>query len=161
MYADLTFGNWLQRKRKALDLTQAELAQRVGYARVTIHKIETDEFRPSRQMAERLAGELTIALAERPAFLTVCAGGFPRQPLRDPATRSVLFRVVGRTRIRQCRLAQGDWQLAGGPLNQAALEQLRDSFDTLQLLDAVDAVDAIRYRLCEPDQVRDDLLNTA
>ena len=50
-------------------------------------------------------------------------------------------------------------QLAGGPLNQAALEQLRDSFDTYRLLDAVDAVDAIRYRVCEPDQVRDDLLH--
>jgi hypothetical protein len=50
-------------------------------------------------------------------------------------------------------------QLAGGPLNQPALEQLRDSFDTYRLLDAVDAVDAIRYRLCEPDQVRDDLLH--
>ena len=48
-------------------------------------------------------------------------------------------------------------QLAGGPLNQAVLEQLRESFDTYRLLDAVDAVDAIRYRLCEPDQVRDDL----
>jgi hypothetical protein len=50
-------------------------------------------------------------------------------------------------------------QLAGGPLNQAALEELRDSFDTYRLLDAVDAVDAIRYRLCEPDRVRDDLLH--
>jgi hypothetical protein len=50
-------------------------------------------------------------------------------------------------------------QLAGGPLNQAALEQLRDTFDTYRLLDAVDAVDAIRYRVCEPDQVRDDLLH--
>jgi hypothetical protein len=49
-------------------------------------------------------------------------------------------------------------QLAGGPLNQAALEHLRDSFDTYRLLDAVDAVDAIRSRVCEPDQVRDDLL---
>ncbi|MDP9222397.1 MAG: hypothetical protein M3069_29740 [Chloroflexota bacterium] len=43
-------------------------------------------------------------------------------------------------------------QLAGGPLNQPALEQLHDSFDTYQLLDAVDAVDAIRYRLCKPDR---------
>ena len=50
-------------------------------------------------------------------------------------------------------------QLAGGPLNQSALELLRDSFDTYRLLDAMDAVDAIRYRLCEPDQVRDDLLH--
>ncbi len=30
---DLSFGRWVQRRRKALDLTQAELAQRVGYAR--------------------------------------------------------------------------------------------------------------------------------
>jgi hypothetical protein len=47
-------------------------------------------------------------------------------------------------------------QLAGGPLNRAALEQLRDRCDTYRLLDAVDAVDAIRYPVCEPDQVRDD-----
>jgi len=50
-------------------------------------------------------------------------------------------------------------QLAGGPLNPTAMEQLRDAFDTYRLLDAVDVVDAIRYRLCEPDQVRDDLLH--
>jgi hypothetical protein len=49
--------------------------------------------------------------------------------------------------------------LAGGPLNHAALEELRDSFGTDRPLDAVDAVDAIRYRLCEPDQVRDDILH--
>ena len=36
-------------------------------------------------------------------------------------------------------------QLAGGPLNQAALEQLRESFDTYRLLDAVDAVDAMPF----------------
>src|SRR5438132_104970 len=69
MYADLSFGNWLKRRRKALDLTQAELAQRVEYARVTIHKIETDALRPSRQMAERLADELAIPPTERPAFV--------------------------------------------------------------------------------------------
>ncbi len=65
-------------------------------------------------------------------------------------------------RIRQsARLVRQTCQerLTGGPLNQAALEQLRESFDTYRLLDAVDAVDAIRYRLCEPDQVRDDLLH--
>jgi len=34
------------------------LAQRVGCAGVTIRKIETDERRPSRQIAERLADVL-------------------------------------------------------------------------------------------------------
>jgi non-specific serine/threonine protein kinase len=60
MDADLSFGHWLQLRRKTLDLTQGELAQRVGYARVTIHKIETDALRPSRQMVEKLVDELAI-----------------------------------------------------------------------------------------------------
>ncbi|HEX9371760.1 MAG TPA: helix-turn-helix transcriptional regulator, partial [Roseiflexaceae bacterium] len=45
-----SFGYWLQRRRKALDLTQAELAQQVGCAVTTIKKIEADERRPSRQL---------------------------------------------------------------------------------------------------------------
>ena len=55
---DLSFGRWLQRRRKALDMTQADLGNRVGYATVTIHKIETDQLRPSRAMAHRLADDL-------------------------------------------------------------------------------------------------------
>jgi hypothetical protein len=50
-------------------------------------------------------------------------------------------------------------QLAGARSITRALEELRDSFDTYRLLDAVDAVDAIRYRLCEPEQVRDGILH--
>src|SRR5687768_12242117 len=48
-----SFGRWLQRRRKALDLTQEELAQRVACAAETIRKIEADVRRPSRQIAER------------------------------------------------------------------------------------------------------------
>ena len=66
---DLSFGRWLRRRRKALDLTQAELGERVGCAAVTVHKIETDQLRPSRQMAYRLADELAVAPTERDAFL--------------------------------------------------------------------------------------------
>ena len=40
MAAESSFGRWLQRRRKALDLTQEELAQRVGCAAETIRKIE-------------------------------------------------------------------------------------------------------------------------
>jgi predicted ATPase/DNA-binding XRE family transcriptional regulator len=50
-------------------MTQAMLGQRVGYAAVTIHKIETDQLRPSRQMAQKLADELAIDLSERDAFI--------------------------------------------------------------------------------------------
>jgi predicted ATPase/class 3 adenylate cyclase len=64
-----SFGYWLRRRRKALDLTQDELAQRVGCALGTIKKLETDERRPSKQLAERLADLLQIPADERAAFL--------------------------------------------------------------------------------------------
>ena len=48
-----SFGTWVRRRRKVLDLTQATLAQRVGCAEVTIRKLEADIFRPSREVAER------------------------------------------------------------------------------------------------------------
>jgi predicted ATPase/DNA-binding XRE family transcriptional regulator len=69
-----SFGYWVRRRRKALDLTQEELAQRVGCAVVTLRKIEADERRPSPQMAERLAQCLALPASELPIFLAVAAG---------------------------------------------------------------------------------------
>ncbi len=64
-----SFGNWLRQRRKALDLTQAELADQVGCSVITIQKIEGDERRPSKQISERLADALVISPAQRPAFV--------------------------------------------------------------------------------------------
>ncbi len=69
-----SFGYWVRRRRKALDLTQEELARQVGCAEVTIKKIEADERRPSRQIAERLADSLQLAPAERAAFVQAARG---------------------------------------------------------------------------------------
>src|SRR5262249_20820183 len=60
---------WLRRRRRALDLTRDELALQVGCAAATIKKIEADERRPSKQLAERLAICLQIPDAECAAFL--------------------------------------------------------------------------------------------
>ena len=84
MSATASFGYWLRRRRKALDLTQEALARQVGCAFVTIKKIEADERRPSRRIAERLAVILDIPAAERPLFLA-CARG-ESTPLRLPLT---------------------------------------------------------------------------
>src|SRR5688500_14674371 len=70
-YTDYSFGNWVRRRRKALDLTQQELAQRVGCSLSLIFKIESDERRPSRQVAELLAEHLEIPLDQRSLFLRV------------------------------------------------------------------------------------------
>ena len=64
-----SFGYWLRRRRKALDLTQEALGQRVSCSGFTIRKIEADERRPSRRLAERLAASLAIPEEERRDFL--------------------------------------------------------------------------------------------
>ncbi|HEU5333532.1 MAG TPA: tetratricopeptide repeat protein [Actinocrinis sp.] len=63
-----TFGNLVRRRRRALDLTQEDLAHQVGYSVITIRKVESDERRPSRQLADLLARSLEIAPEQRPAF---------------------------------------------------------------------------------------------
>jgi len=69
METPTSFGYWIRRQRKALNLTQAELARRVGCASATIQKIEADERHPSHKLAERLANCLALPAEERDAFL--------------------------------------------------------------------------------------------
>jgi class 3 adenylate cyclase len=64
-----SFGEWLRRRRKALDLTQAELADQAGCVAGTIKSIEADARRPSKQLAERLADVLELQPVERALFL--------------------------------------------------------------------------------------------
>ena len=64
-----SFGYWLRRRRKALDLTQDALAQKVSCSQAAIKKIEAEERRPSKGLAERLALHLAIPAQERAAFL--------------------------------------------------------------------------------------------
>src|SRR3972149_6990521 len=69
-----SFGYWGQRGRKALDLTQADLARRVGCSTGLIRMIEADTRRPSRQIAELLAEQLAVLPAERAAFVKAARG---------------------------------------------------------------------------------------
>ena len=71
MDVDTCFGRWLRHRRRALDLTQDDLARQVGCSVVTIRKIEADERRPSRQIAERLAECLMVAADQRAAVITL------------------------------------------------------------------------------------------
>ncbi|GAO73816.1 ATP-binding protein [Meiothermus ruber] len=63
-----SFGYWLKRRRKALDLTQTELARRARCATATIRKIEADERKPSPELAGLLANALEISPQERSTF---------------------------------------------------------------------------------------------
>lgn len=69
--SEYSFGNWVRRRRKALDLTQPELATRVGCSVSAIFKIESDERRPSHQIAELLAKHLEIPVEQHDLFIKV------------------------------------------------------------------------------------------
>lgn len=56
----ITFGQWVKQRRKALGLTQAELARRLPCSQVTIKKIETDLRLPSLHLTKLLAYHLNI-----------------------------------------------------------------------------------------------------
>jgi predicted ATPase/transcriptional regulator with XRE-family HTH domain len=111
---DYSFGDWIRRRRKALDLTQEELAQRVGCSASFIFKIEADERRPSRQVAELLVEHLEIPSDQRDRFLKVArqektvehldvvtppftsAAVLVSQPYRPPSLPLPLTPLIGR-----------------------------------------------------------------
>jgi predicted ATPase/DNA-binding XRE family transcriptional regulator len=68
------FGEWVKRRRKALDLTQEELAQRAGCSVFALRKIESGERRPSKQLADLLAEALDISSEEKQTFIKVARG---------------------------------------------------------------------------------------
>jgi len=66
-----SFGVWLRRRRKTLDLTQEDLARQVGISVTTVRKLEADERRPSRQVAQLLAEALQISPKDTEQFIKV------------------------------------------------------------------------------------------
>ena len=57
--------NHLRRHRLLADgMTQAELAERVGVTRQTIHSIEKGKYKPTIELALRLARELGVAVED-------------------------------------------------------------------------------------------------
>lgn len=64
-----TFGQWVKHRRKALGLTQANLAQRVACSKSMINKIESDLRSPAKPMIELLALHLKIHPADYAGFV--------------------------------------------------------------------------------------------
>ncbi|HEX6605488.1 MAG TPA: tetratricopeptide repeat protein [Chloroflexia bacterium] len=89
MEASPLFGDWLQQRRKALDLTQQALADRAHCGKSTIVHIESGARRPSRALAETLAAALAIPPEDRAAFVQFArTGQLPAAPAAPgaPAT---------------------------------------------------------------------------
>src|SRR6188474_543497 len=97
------FGAWLRRRRRELELTQAELSRQVGYSTIALRKIESEERRPSLDVASRLADSLGIPAAERSAFIRFARGDVraasPRSPLAAAAAWQPAWRPTRRDQL--------------------------------------------------------------
>jgi predicted ATPase/transcriptional regulator with XRE-family HTH domain/Tfp pilus assembly protein PilF len=79
-----SFGEWLKQRRRTLDLTQEELAERAGCSVFALRKIESGERRPSKQLAGLLAGALQISDDDKPTFIRIARGDLTIERLRAP-----------------------------------------------------------------------------
>ncbi|HNM37012.1 MAG TPA: helix-turn-helix domain-containing protein [Anaerolineales bacterium] len=71
---ELTFGGWLRKRRRELDLTQQVLADRAGCTRITLRRIEAGTLKPSGHLAETLLKLLGIPSQERKAWVQFARG---------------------------------------------------------------------------------------
>ena len=123
-YSTTDFSTWLKSTRKALDLTQLELADRVGCSESAIRMIESGQRRPSRQVAALLAEHLHIPTDKRESFLKWAREPHPPGQTRQesPAEagsistnlRQEPTRIIGRHEEVQAirgRLLQGNVRL--------------------------------------------------
>ena len=85
MKSPVHFGEWLQQRRKALDLTQGELADRAGCSVFALRKIESGDRRPSKQLASLLARALEIPSEDQQIFIRVARGELNLERLPIPA----------------------------------------------------------------------------
>jgi predicted ATPase/DNA-binding XRE family transcriptional regulator len=81
--ADVSFGEWLKRRRKGMGLTQRQLAARINCSTVMLKKIEAEQRRASVQMVERLAEIFNIPQNELSSFLKYARGDWRHAPVES------------------------------------------------------------------------------
>jgi predicted ATPase/DNA-binding XRE family transcriptional regulator len=81
MQEEISFGIWLRKQRRALDLSRQAFADQVGCAEVTLRRIEAGTLKPSQELASLLVEQLGIPEAERSQWISFARGlsDFPSQ----------------------------------------------------------------------------------
>ena len=88
---ELEFGEWVRQRRRVLDLTQQELADQVGCARITLRRIESGSLKPSKELAFILLEKVGVPQAEHERWLRFARGlsGFPEESDHSFARKSI------------------------------------------------------------------------
>jgi predicted ATPase/DNA-binding XRE family transcriptional regulator len=74
MPESISFGAWLRKQRRALDLTQKAFADQIGCAEITVRRMEADEYKPSNELALVLFENLGIPEPERTPWVRFARG---------------------------------------------------------------------------------------
>jgi|SRR5215208_3967802 len=92
MQEEISFGTWLRKQRRALDLSQKALADQVGCAEVTLRRIEAGTLKPSKELANLLLEKLGIPESERSQWISFARGlsGFSSQSVPSSKPKSKL-----------------------------------------------------------------------
>jgi transcriptional regulator with XRE-family HTH domain len=81
MTDSISFGTWLRRRRRELDLTQQAFADHVGCARITLSRIEADTLKPSKELALILVEKVGVPESQQESWVRFARGqgGMPSQ----------------------------------------------------------------------------------
>src|SRR5687768_12192062 len=74
MEEEFSFGTWLRKQRRALDLSMKVFADQIGCAQITLRRIEAGTLRPSKELANILLEKLGIPESERPQWISFARG---------------------------------------------------------------------------------------
>jgi non-specific serine/threonine protein kinase len=74
MQEKLSFGGWLRKQRRALDLSRQVFADQVGCAEVTLRRIEAGTLKPSKELAGIVLEKLGIPENERTPWVSFARG---------------------------------------------------------------------------------------
>jgi predicted ATPase/DNA-binding XRE family transcriptional regulator len=89
----MLFGQRLRALRRDLGLSQAELADKAGCSVNTVRKLESDERRPSHELATQLAQVFELPLRDRTEFVRLARGTSTRP---QPSLPAPMTRLIGR-----------------------------------------------------------------
>jgi predicted ATPase len=91
MQEEISFGIWLRKQRREMDLSRQAFAAQVGCAEVTLRRIEAGTLKPSKELARILLEMLDIPKSEWEPWLSFArgTGRLPTEQVDDHSNRPV------------------------------------------------------------------------
>lgn len=99
---EISFGTWLRTQRRRLDYSRQALADELGFAEITLRRIENGSLKPSKDLTRLLLDKFDIPKEEQGAWILFARGvaGYPNHS--DISTRTLsslpvfLTKFIGR-----------------------------------------------------------------